>query len=67
MTCYFATCMTYYCLILQFQEAVRYVQRQKYETRLLEFIGTEFVSQDGSQNKTSSNETEVKTISVIIL
>ena len=67
MTCYFSTCVTYYCLILQFQEAVRYVQRQEYETRLLEFIDNEFVFQDGSENKTSSNETEVKTISVIIL
>jgi hypothetical protein len=43
------------------------VQRQEYETRLLDFIGTEFVFQDDSANKTSSNETEVKTISVIIL
>jgi len=59
--------MTYYRLILQFQEAVRYVQRQEYETRLLEFIGTDFVFQDGSDNETSSNETEVKIISVIIL
>lgn len=61
------TFVTYYYLILQFQEAVRYVQRQEYETRLLDFIDTEFVFQDGSENKTSSNETEVKTISVIIL
>ena len=67
MTCYFSTCMTYYRLILQFQEAVGYVQRQEYETRLLEFIGTDFVFQDGSDNKTSSNETEVKIISIIIL
>jgi len=67
MTCYFSTCVTYYCLILQFQEAVRYVQRQEYETRLRDFIDTEFVFQDGSENKTSSNETEVKNISVIIL
>ena len=59
--------MTYYCLILQFQEAVRYVQRQEYETKLLDFIDTEFVFQDGSDNKTSSNETEVKIIPVIIL
>jgi hypothetical protein len=59
--------VTYYCLILQFQEAVRYVQRQEYETRLLDFINTEFLFQDGSENKTGNNETEVKTISVIIL
>jgi hypothetical protein len=43
------------------------VQRQEYETRLLDFIDTEFVFQGGSENKTSSNETEVKTISVTIL
>lgn len=40
------------------KEAVRYVQRQEYETKLLDFIDTEFVFQDGSDNKTSSNETE---------
>jgi hypothetical protein len=69
MTCYFSTCSTYYCLTLQFQfqEAVRYVQRQEYETRLLDFIDSDFVFQGGSENKTSSNETEVKTISVTIL
>ena len=67
MTCYFSTCVTYYCLTLQFQEAVRYVQRQEYEARLLDFIDTDFVFQDGNENKTSSNETEVKNISVIIL
>ena len=43
------------------------MQRQEYETKLLDFIDTEFVFQDGSDNKTSSNETEVKIIPVIIL
>jgi hypothetical protein len=43
------------------------VQRQEYEIRLLDFIGTKFVFQDGSENATSSNETQVKTISIIIL
>jgi len=43
------------------------VQRQEYETRLLDFVDTEFVFQDGSDNETSNNETEVKNISVIIL
>jgi hypothetical protein len=43
------------------------VQRQEYETRLLDFIDTEFVFQDGSENAISSNETEVKTVSIIIL
>ena len=43
------------------------MQRQEYENRLLDFIDTEFVFQDGSENATRSNETEVKTISVTIL
>jgi hypothetical protein len=43
------------------------LQRQEYETRLLAFIDAEFVFHDGNENKTNSNENEVKTISVIIL
>jgi hypothetical protein len=43
-----------------FQEAVRYVQRQEYESRLLDFIENEFLFKEGSENEINSNETEVR-------
>jgi hypothetical protein len=35
------------------------VQRQEYESRLLDFIENEFTFKDGSENAINSNETEV--------
>ncbi|XP_021914351.1 prolyl 3-hydroxylase 1-like isoform X2 [Zootermopsis nevadensis] len=42
------------------EEAIRYVKRQEYEVKLLDFIETEFVFQDGSENRTDGNATENK-------
>lgn len=36
------------------------MKRQEYEVKLLDFIETEFVFQDGSENRTDGNATEVK-------
>lgn len=35
------------------------MERQEYEVKLLDFIETEFVFQDGSENEIDSNGTEV--------
>jgi hypothetical protein len=36
------------------------VERQEYETKLLDFIETEFVFQDGTENEIDSNGAEVQ-------